>query len=512
MTLHRRLCTIGIALAGFAAAGPLATTARSQTVTAPFRVALMGDLIPGGSGQAFFNFEFPVLNNAGQVAFRSTLLGGSASNGTFAGVPGALQIAALQGMTSPAGGSFNSTGINPLINDSGQVMLYSSLTGAPSAEAFFLGTPGALQTVARTGLAAPSGGNYASFSFNPVINANNSIAFTIGLSGGSSSSGIFAGPMTGLQTIALRSTAAPAGGDYSTFGRPTLNGVGQVGFRAQLSGGTATEGLFFGSPGNVQAVALEGSAAPMGGLYSSFGNQHSINDNGIMIFSANLTAGSSGQGIFAGTPVNVQTVALRGQPAPAGGNYNFFNLPKINSSNTVAFSTTLSGGSATGGLYVGAIGALQTVALEGTLTPDGAIFSSLGEPILNNSGHVAFMAFLEGSGVNPSNDFALFAGTPGGVVQIVREGQTIDVDPTAGVDSRIIANNGISIIESSGGQDGLGRSFADDGTIVYRLRFTDGTNGVFTSQFTPIPEPVALGVATVLLGGLTRVQRRRRRR
>ena len=46
------------------------------------------------------------------------------------------------------------------------------------------------------------------------------------------------------------------------------------------------------------------------------------------------------------------------------------------------------------------------------------------------------------------------------------------------------------------GLDGRRWSSNDDGLIDYRLTFTDGSSGIFTSQ---VPEPSALAVASVLL-------------
>src|SRR5688500_9698183 len=74
-----------------------------------------------------------------------------------------------------------------------------------------------------------------------------------------------------ITTLVARSgTAAPAGGNYSGFfGPPVLNGAGQVAFTAGLTGGSATAGLFAGAPGALQAAALRGPA-PAGGNYNGF--------------------------------------------------------------------------------------------------------------------------------------------------------------------------------------------------------------------------------------------------
>src|SRR5438105_10133401 len=67
--------------------------------------------------------------------------------------------------------------------------------------------------------------------------------------------------------VALSGTAAPAGGNYSSFSAfgPVLNESGQVAFKGFLTGGSSTRGLFVGAPGAIQTIALQGTAAPAGG-------------------------------------------------------------------------------------------------------------------------------------------------------------------------------------------------------------------------------------------------------
>ncbi|MFT3880060.1 MAG: hypothetical protein QM703_10430 [Gemmatales bacterium] len=62
-----------------------------------------------------------------------------------------------------------------------------------------------------------------------------------------------AGPVMAQSTmVALSGTAAASGGNYSSFGFPVLNSTGQVAFRAGLTGGSSTEGIFAGIPGRLR--------------------------------------------------------------------------------------------------------------------------------------------------------------------------------------------------------------------------------------------------------------------
>jgi len=63
----------------------------------------------------------------------------------------------------------------------------------------------------------------------------------------------------------------------------------------------------------------------------------------------------------------------------------------------------------------------------------------------------------------------------------------------------------------TGGQDGLGTSFNDQGLIVYTLYFNgDTSSGIFTSQIAPVPEPGTILAMGAGMLGLGRYLRRRR--
>jgi hypothetical protein len=207
--------------------------------------------------------------------------------------------------------------------------------------------------------------------------------------------------------------------------------------------------------------------------------------------------GDPSSAIFAGTPgTTLTSVAIQGNTAPAGGNYNNFSSLELNAAGQVAFLANLTGGSSTRGVFVGIPGQpLETIALNGSTAPDsgGATYNGIGDLALNASGQVVFTSILTGAGVNFSNNFGLYAGSPGNVVKIVRTGDTIDIDPTAGVDNRVVS--GISFYTStgfitvgSGGEDGRAVSFNDSGELVYRLNF-GSSSGIFKSSIAPVSTP-----------------------
>jgi hypothetical protein len=99
-------------------------------------------------------------------------------------------------------------------------------------------------------------------------------------------------------------------------------------------------------------------------------------------------------------------------------------------------------------------------------------------PALNDAGQVAYLADLVGADVTSANDDALFLFDPilGGLL-IAREGDPFDV---GNGDLRTVANNGILV--SIGQTDDTPTSLAHDGTLAFRLAFTDGTSGLFTAS------------------------------
>jgi PEP-CTERM motif len=158
-------------------------------------------------------------------------------------------------------------------------------------------------------------------------------------------------------------------------------------------------------------------------------------------------------------------------------------------------------------LYVGTFAAPQLVARTGNAAPGTAAgvnyWDFVSTAALNDAGQVAYLATLTGPDVTFRNNFGLFvADLTGGGLLIAREGNSFDVDPTAGVDLRTIADGGISFFLGRG--DDTLTGFSNDGTLAFGLTFTDGTSGIFTAV---IPEPAS--VSLLAIGGLVMARRRR---
>jgi hypothetical protein len=359
--------------------------------------------------------------------------------------------------------------------------IFARTLGFPTTTAALVGTP------------TPATGNYSTLTAFPVVNASGQVAFLTRTS--FDDFAIFAGtPGTTLTTVALQGTAAPVGGNYSQLTNPAINSAGKVLFRASLTSGY---GLFFGTPGTtLTTVAHSSSTTPAGGVFGVFSSTPAVNSAGQVAFVTDRN-GDPSSAIFAGTPGTTLTpVGIQGNAAPAGGNYNTFGNPALNAAGQVAFLANLTGGSSPRGIFVGTPGQpLQTIALQGSVAPNagGATYSGIGNPSLNASGQVAFTSILTGAGVNFSNNVALYAGTPGNIVQIVRTGDLVDVNPGPAVDNRVVSAitflSSSGSVTDSGGQDGRVSSFNDSGILVYRLDFTSSGRGIFMSSIAPLSTP-----------------------
>src|SRR4051812_15403341 len=132
-----------------------------------------------------------------------------------------------------------------------------------------------------------------------------------------------------------------------------------------------------------------------------------------------------------------QVVALSGQAVPgtpAGVTYSTFSFPGLNDTGGVVFVSSLAGSGVNLGndtaLFGGPAASPIVVAREGDPapgTPSGVMYRTLGSPVLNNTGQVAFVCSIRGPGVTVANFEASYAGPLAYPVLLARGG-----DPAPG--------------------------------------------------------------------------------
>lgn len=277
-------------------------------------VALKDDPIPGGSGVTYNSFSLGGFNAGGEVAFASNLSGLPATNyGVFAGTPGSLRTVILRGDSAPGlpGVVFGDSSVSPVpsINDAGQVAFASSLAGAgvtgSNSHALWSEGQGSLALVARSGDAAPGTAQTFSRFEKPVINTNGDIAFRAGTSGGD---GIWTHDGTTVELIAregAQAPDAPAGMLYTNLFDPAMNANGVVAFRADTAGNAS-----FGS--GIWARDLQGNVISL----VQTGELFDVDDDPITqdlreVFTVDLLSSSGGEDGSPSQINDLNQVALR---------------------------------------------------------------------------------------------------------------------------------------------------------------------------------------------------------
>ena len=267
---------------------------------------------------------------------------------------------------------------------------------------------------------------------------------------------------------------------------PRINSLGRVAFRAnlQLAKVSYGDGVWAESTGTLELVALKGSTAPdTTAQYSMFWSDLGFNDAGQVCYTAKLTGAGvtslNENGLWVGTPGNMELLARDGDLVPGRGSEKFSGLtsiqPKICRTGEVAFRY----GSGIG-VCVGTPGNLVVIAHRDDPAaglPSGVLYQTIGTSDINSLGDVAFKALVKGTGVTTANDQALWARVGGQTVLVLREGDTVSVAP--GI-TKIVS----SIIPSgySGNEDGLASIWNDNRQLAFIAGFTDGSFAVLVAH------------------------------
>ncbi|RIK79477.1 MAG: hypothetical protein DCC67_10420 [Planctomycetota bacterium] len=295
-------------------------------------VARLGDPAPGlASGITFDKLlpTGPVVNAAGQVAFRMLTAGAGVTTANDGGIwierNGALTLVAREG--NPAGSLpspivFSTLG-DPSINRHGDVAFSATLTGigvGANNHTLWVDRAGTLELAAREGQFAQGAVEFSTFG-NAMINERGDLAFTGATTGWGGATdtqeGIWVKPAAGAwRPVATSGTTyggLPSGVVNSTYANPVLNNAGQVAFLGTLSGPGVVadndQALWVeGLDRQLRLVAREGDpllVAPgvsrtilkldfVGGFNNEQGYRSGLNDRGEVAFLATFTDGTTG--------------------------------------------------------------------------------------------------------------------------------------------------------------------------------------------------------------------------
>jgi hypothetical protein len=147
---------------------------------------------------------------------------------------GTITVVLESGTGAPGGGTIRA--FDPAVYASGPDAVSASATLADGTAIVLRNDGGTLHELARSGMAAPAGGTYATFRLLGATSAGVT-GFHATVTDGPD--GIFAATDVGITTLAVGGQASPAGGSFVTVDGGTLNESGLWAFRATLSGDRA---------------------------------------------------------------------------------------------------------------------------------------------------------------------------------------------------------------------------------------------------------------------------------
>ena len=181
------------------------------------------------------------------------------------------------------------------------------------------------------------------------------------------------------------------------------------------------------------------------------------------------TTGPTGIGIWADNPASGVALVAKKDDSAFGTTSTFqeFRAPSVNSLGHVAFVGCLNPSCSDNGIWTTTSGSLSKIAAEPDESPDttgagsGEDFSSFSNPVLNESGAIAFRATI----LNESKQGIWRRGSePGAVLKRILR-----------TDDQL---RGTPLVFSSFGED---IAIADSGEIAFTATLTDGKQGLFTT-------------------------------
>jgi len=281
----------------------------------------IGHLIGAGDavlGRTVAGVDAAALGAGGCLAFRTLFVGGGAAIVERCGT--SIRAFADIGQAAPGGGRFVGFGSDVALGGGGR-LAFSAVLDDGTTGVFAADADGSLGELTRTGVPSPAGGAFASLRVIGVSGAG-TVVFHATATGGPG--GLFGWDGSTLGRVAVVGDASPAGGAFTDVGLGTLNDAGVCAFRATVSSGPRA-GVFRAVASALPAlatVALEGNPTPIGGTLKDFPTSlvPSINGEGDVAFRATLegiAAASAGVFVAAAAGPLAAVVAV-GEPTAVG--------------------------------------------------------------------------------------------------------------------------------------------------------------------------------------------------
>lgn len=372
------------------------------------KVAVQGDAAPG-TADTFGSFLDVTLDAAGRVAFGVPMGSGFPNAGVWldSGSGPTLQMRNGDPAPAPVSGTYLAFGSFVRMDGaSGVATAVMVDIGGSGLGGLFRDDAGTDSSLIVEGDAAPtppSGTLDAAIADIGIfgINAAGDVAFVSDVTGGTASTGLFLRSAAGAVSLLAQDGDLVNGGPdaFVDFDFPSLNDAGHLAFAGALAGGTAGAGLFLDTGSGPTTLALDGDAAPDtgGGSLVDF-LYPALNLGGDVAFLSNVSGGSATGGLFLATPAGLDSVVVENQVLPGLGPVTTIgSLPDLATDGSTAMSLGFASGPVAAGVYVHDTGVFEPVAVDGDVAPDtgGASFASFGFVSRNDAGQVAFVATLD---------------------------------------------------------------------------------------------------------------------
>jgi hypothetical protein len=480
----------------------------ASALARPIQVAVSGQLVDSSVGRFSHFQDGPVIGGNDTIAFGALTTGGTVSGGPlvykFTNGTVAPLVAPASAVPGQTGLRFKNTEA-PIIAADDTISFGADFDIPVNSffhDALFVTRGTSLVQLIRTTDPAPGGGTFGVVFPPAAANAQGRAAFI-------STTGVFHVDSTSATVTRLNTPAVP-----------TLNASGQIAMRGPTS--TGTNAIFVGRPGvDLQPRLLEQQQL-QDAVVTNLGLPQ-LNDRAEFVVTGHVRPSGSPNpvgALFVGdVGGDVEIVARQGEPIAAGSalrfgafySTNLIAVPVINGQGSVAVIAplqTVAGAAAGQAFFVREPGGpMRAVATTGqvVVTSAGpftlATFGTENQVPLNMNarGQSALVAY-DGSGKG-----GLFAYDPEvGLFNIISAGESLTLDDGS---TRTVAAVRTCATDwfNSGGEDGRHTCLSAAGTLVYKLTFTDGSSGIFTST---VPEPSA---SMLVWGALFLCCARRRR-
>ena len=283
----------------------------------------------------------------------------------------------------------------------------------------------------------------------PVLNNSGDVAFVAELEGsslvGEDGTGIWYSKTNGEQRLVARensngaNVAAPQFGSFLRGIQPVLNNAGQIGFEAGVN--AAGNGFFrYTEATGVETIAGVGTVPGAPGSAFTASSPGAFNDNGEV-------AVAVGAGSFVSPSTEIWSngngnAGLIGVSNPGVPRLN-------NAGDVAVFGTTDSAGESVTGFWKQSAGTLELVAGVGSSLPgissDAQLANTSTLLAFNDAGQTAFSGFVSGTGITDANDGGIWSEAGGnGLALVAREG-----DPAPGTAGAVFGSLGEPLLNAN---------------------------------------------------------------